>query len=80
MEKNNPPPVPKAVPTKEDFDRLKEWYAEELERKDALIEQLRKENMLLVRASLKTSERLATMQETKPTGPSVPQDQAHRDP
>ncbi len=47
------------------YDELKQWYAEELERKDQRIEQLKTHNELLVKSSLKTSERLAILQETR---------------
>ena len=54
----------KTVP-KEEFDNLKRWYAEEIKRKDERIEELKVHNELLVRSSLKTSERLSMLEDVK---------------
>jgi hypothetical protein len=56
---------PKDCVSKEEFEKLKRWYSEEVKRKDKIIEDLQKENILLVKSSLKISERLADMQKTK---------------
>lgn len=48
--------------TKEELEqelkRLNEFYHEELSRKDKLIEELRESNTLLLKASLKSSEKI----------------------
>ena len=48
--------------TKEELEqelkRLNEFYHEELRRKDKLIEELRESNTLLLKASLKSSEKI----------------------
>jgi len=48
--------------TKEDLEqelkRLNEFYHEELRRKDKLIEELKESNTLLLKASLKSSEKI----------------------
>ena len=48
--------------TKEELEqelkRLNEFYHEELRRKDSLIEELRESNTLLLKASLKSSEKI----------------------
>lgn len=45
------------MPRKTEVDKLREWYAKELERRDNQIDQLKTENMLLMKTSLKQSER-----------------------
>ena len=39
------------------LDRIKTTFEEELKRKDKIIEELKKENILLIRTSLKQSEK-----------------------
>jgi len=61
------PPLPENDALEEDYVKLRNWYKEAIDRKDRIIEELRKENLLLVRSSLKTSERLAEMQGLRDT-------------
>ncbi len=46
-----------------DYSRLKEMYAEELKRKDEVIEKLKEENKLLIKSALKQSERNVMLSE-----------------
>lgn len=41
---------------KEEYDKLQEWYSEQLLRKDKEIERLSKENKLLLKSALKQAE------------------------
>lgn len=46
---------------KEELEKAKKHYEEELKRRDTLIDELREENKLLIKTSLKQSERVDTM-------------------
>ena len=46
-----------------EIEKLKKWYKEELKRKDKIIDELREQNTLLMRASLKGSKKLAEITE-----------------
>jgi len=46
-----------------DVKELKKWYEEELERRDKEIDRLREENTVLMKASLKSSEKIANLTE-----------------
>ena len=48
---------------KEELKRLKKYYGEELKRKDKMIEDIREQNMLLLKASLKGSEKIDKLTE-----------------
>jgi hypothetical protein len=54
--------IEKKEKTKEELEqelkRLNEFYHEELKRKDKIIEELRESNTLLLKASLKSSEKI----------------------
>ena len=52
--------------SKERFEKLKKWYSEEIERRDKIIDELQKENTLLLKSSLKTSKRLSEIQNIEP--------------
>ncbi len=41
----------------EDIEKLKEWYKEQLEIRDKQIEELKKENLILLKTSLKQANR-----------------------
>ncbi len=43
---------------KEELEKLKKYYAEELKRKDRIIEELREQNSLIMKSALKQSEKL----------------------
>ena len=43
--------------------KLKEWYAEEIGKRDRIIDELREQNMLLVKSALRQSERTVQYQE-----------------
>ena len=45
----------------EDIDTLKKYYAEELKRKDKIIEELREQNSLIMKSALKESEKLTNL-------------------
>lgn len=49
--------------SKEELKKLKKWYEEELKRRDQLIDQLKQENTILMKASLKSSGRIAELTE-----------------
>ena len=49
--------------SKEELKKLKKWYDEELKRKDKLIDELKEQNTVLMRASLKSSEKIAGLTE-----------------
>lgn len=40
------------------IEEIKNWYEEEIKRKDEIIERLRKENLILLRTALKNKEEL----------------------
>ena len=46
-----------------ELKKLKQWYAEELRRKDKIIDELREENTVLMKASLKSSRKIAELTE-----------------
>jgi len=46
-----------------DIKKLEEWYKEELARRDKEIDQLREDNAVLMKASLKSSEKIAELTE-----------------
>ncbi len=54
--------------TKEEIKKLKAWFKEEIERRDKIIEELRKENLILVKASIKASNRMAEEHHRSPKG------------
>lgn len=39
------------------FEELEQWYSSELKRKDKIIEELKKENLTLIKIALKRSDR-----------------------
>ena len=39
--------------SKEEFDKLKKWYSEEIKKRDKIIDKLREENNVLLSTSLK---------------------------
>jgi hypothetical protein len=41
----------------EDYEKLKTWYEEEIKRRDKIIDQLRKENFLIMDAAIKNREK-----------------------
>lgn len=45
------------------ISKLKKWYAEELKRKDELIDKLKKENELIFKSALKQSEKIVKLTE-----------------
>ena len=47
----------------DDIDKLKKYYAEELKRKDKIIEELKQENTILMRASLNSSKKITELAE-----------------
>lgn len=47
----------------EEYSRLKKIYAEELKRKDDIIDKLREENRLLMKSALKQSEKNVMLSE-----------------
>ncbi len=51
------------MPTKEQFEKLKKYYAEELKRKDKLIEELKEQNTLIMKSAMKQSEKLTHLSE-----------------
>jgi len=48
---------------KKEAEKLKKWYAEELKRRDKIIDELREQNTVLMKASLKSSEKIAKLTE-----------------
>jgi len=48
---------------KDELKKLKQWYSEELKRKDRMIDELREQNSILMKASLKSSEKIAELTE-----------------
>lgn len=49
--------------TREEFEQLKKWYSEELERKDKKIEELEKERAIVLGSALKRSQEFVNMAE-----------------
>jgi len=50
-------------PGDEQIKKLEEWYAEQLKSKDKIIEELRKENSVLMKTALRQAERTKEWQE-----------------
>lgn len=48
---------------KEELKRLEKCYREELKRKDKIIEELKKENLVILSSALRRSDKLTLMQE-----------------
>ncbi len=48
---------------KEEIKRLEKNYEQELKRKDKIIEELKKENLVILSSALKRSDKLTLMQE-----------------
>lgn len=46
-----------------DYEKLKKWYEEELKRRDKIIDDLAEQNNILMKASLKSSDRIADLTE-----------------
>jgi len=46
-----------------ELKKLKKWYADELKRRDKIIEELKQQNNILIKASLKSSDRIAALTE-----------------
>ena len=46
-----------------ELKKLKKWYAEELKRRDKTIDQLKEENDILMRTTLKNSTKIAELTE-----------------
>ncbi len=46
-----------------DLKKLKKWYEEELKRKDKLIDDLKQQNTILIKASLNSSGKIAELTE-----------------
>ena len=46
-----------------ELKKLKKWYAEELKRKDTLIEELKQQNTILMKASLNSSRKITELTE-----------------
>ncbi len=44
-------------------EKLKKWYEEELKRKDKMIEELKEQNTVLMKASLNSSKKIAELTE-----------------
>jgi hypothetical protein len=44
-------------------EKLKQWYQEELKRRDKQIEELREHNLVLMKASMKSADRIAELTE-----------------
>jgi hypothetical protein len=51
------------MPAKEQFEKLKKYYAEELKRKDKIIEELKEQNTLIMKSAMKQSEKLTHLSE-----------------
>ncbi len=49
--------------TSKELEKLKKYYAEELKRKDKLIEELKEQNTLIMKSALKQSEKLTHLSE-----------------
>jgi len=47
---------------KEEYEKLKKWYGEELKRRDVILEELKKENIILVKTSITASKKLTEIQ------------------
>ncbi len=43
---------------KKEIEKLKEWYSKELKKRDRQIDELKEKNILLMKTSLKQSQRL----------------------
>ena len=48
---------------KAELKKIKKWYAEELKRRDKEIEELKKQNVVLMKASLKSAGKIAELTE-----------------
>jgi hypothetical protein len=46
-----------------DVKKLKQWYEEELKRRDKVIDELKQENTILMKASLNSSKKIAELTE-----------------
>ncbi|MBD3248962.1 hypothetical protein GF336_02855 [Candidatus Woesearchaeota archaeon] len=53
----------KEEPIKEKLERLEKYYGEELKRKDKLIEELRRENQVLFKSAMKSSDKIKNLTE-----------------
>lgn len=48
---------------KQELKRLKKYYSEELKRKDKLIQELKEQNILVMKSALKQSKKIAELTE-----------------
>ncbi len=51
------------MPAKEQLEKLEKYYAEELKRKDKIIEELKEQNTLIMKSAMKQSEKLTHLSE-----------------